>query len=33
MDYLFIELFRWMALAFVIGLVAGWISCGNEEEI
>lgn len=32
MDYLFIKLIWWIALAFVVGVVAGWVSCGNEEE-
>jgi hypothetical protein len=32
MDYLFIKLFWWIALAFALGLAAGWISCGSEDE-
>jgi uncharacterized membrane protein YeaQ/YmgE (transglycosylase-associated protein family) len=32
MDYLFMKLIWWIALAFVLGTVAGWISCGNAEE-
>ncbi len=32
MDYLFMKLIWWIALAFVLGAVAGWISCGDEKE-
>ena len=32
MDYLFLKLIWWIALAFALGLAAGWISCGREEE-
>ena len=32
MDYLFLRLIWWIALAFALGLVAGWFSCGREEE-
>lgn len=32
MDYLFLKLIWWIALAFVLGLVAGWMSCGHPEE-
>ena len=32
MDYLFLRLIWWIALAFVLGVVAGWISCGREHE-
>ena len=32
MDYLFIKLIWWIALAFVVGLVAGWVSCASEDE-
>lgn len=32
MDYLFMRLIWWILLAFVLGLGAGWISCGREEE-
>ena len=32
MDYLFLKLIWWIALAFVLGLVAGWVSCGGTEE-
>ena len=31
MDYLFLKLIWWVALAFVLGLVAGWISCSGEK--
>lgn len=31
MDYLFIKLFWYLVVAFVIGLVVGWVSCGREE--
>lgn len=34
MDYLFVKLIWWIALAFAIGLVSGWYSCrrAGEEE-
>lgn len=32
MDYLFIKLFWYLVVAFVIGLLVGWISCGREES-
>lgn len=32
MDYLFLKLIWWIALAFVLGLIAGWTSCANAEE-
>lgn len=32
MDYLFLKLIWWIALAFVSGLVAGWLSCGRAED-
>jgi len=32
MDYLFLRLIWWILLAFALGLAAGWISCGREEE-
>lgn len=32
MDYLFLKLIWWIALAFVFGLMAGWLSCGATEE-
>lgn len=32
MDYLFLKLIWWIALAFVLGLAAGWYSCGRDEE-
>jgi hypothetical protein len=31
MDYLFLKLIWWVALAFALGAVAGWISCGKEK--
>ena len=32
MDYLFLKLIWWIALAFVLGTVAGWTSCGTSNE-
>jgi hypothetical protein len=32
MDYLFLKLIWWIALAFVLGGIAGWMSCGTPEE-
>ena len=32
MDYLFMKLIWWIALAFVLGAIAGWLSCGMTEE-
>lgn len=32
MDYLFLKLIWWIALAFVLGAIAGWHSCGSEGE-
>lgn len=32
MDYLFLKLIWWIALAFVLGAVTGWMSCGGAEE-
>lgn len=32
MDYLFLRLIWWLALAFVFGLVTGWTSCGGTEK-
>lgn len=32
MDYLFLKLIWWIALAFVLGIISGWLSCGREEE-
>jgi hypothetical protein len=32
MDYLFLKLIWWIALAFVLGTIAGWMSCGKAEE-
>jgi hypothetical protein len=31
MDYLFLKLIWWVALAFALGLVTGWISCREER--
>jgi hypothetical protein len=31
MDYLFMKLIWWIALAFALGLVTGWISCGEKK--
>jgi hypothetical protein len=31
MDYLFLKLFWWVALAFALGLVTGWVSCGERK--
>lgn len=30
MDYLFVKLIWWIALAFAFGLVTGWITCREE---
>jgi hypothetical protein len=30
MDYLFVKLIWWIALAFALGLVTGWITCREE---
>jgi hypothetical protein len=32
MDYLVVKLFWYLAAAFAIGLVVGWISCGRVED-
>ena len=32
MDYLFVKLIWWIALAFALGLVAGWGSCGARRH-
>lgn len=32
MDYLFLKLIWWIALAFILGTIAGWMSCGEREE-
>lgn len=32
MDYLFVKLIWWIALAFVLGGVTGWFSCGRGEN-
>lgn len=31
MDYLFVMLMWWVLLAFVLGVAAGWASCGEGE--
>lgn len=31
MDYLFLKLIWWIALAFAIGAVAGWTACGRDD--
>jgi hypothetical protein len=31
MDYLAVKLVWWMAAAFAIGLVIGWVSCGRPS--
>jgi hypothetical protein len=32
MDYLAFQLMWWLLLAFAIGLVVGWLSCGRVER-
>jgi hypothetical protein len=32
MDYLFMKLILWIALAFVLGIFTGWISCSGEKK-
>jgi len=32
MDYLFVKLIWWIALAFALGLLTGWISCREEKQ-
>lgn len=32
MDYLLYQLSWWLAAAFAIGLVVGWVSCGRTES-
>ena len=32
MDYLIVSLFWYLAAAFAIGLVVGWMSCGGGED-
>ena len=32
MDYLFLKLIWWIVLAFVFGLIAGWMSCDPAED-
>jgi hypothetical protein len=31
MDYLFLKLIWWVALAFALGLITGWISCSERK--
>lgn len=32
MGYLFIQLFWYVAIAFAVGLVVGWATCGSVEN-
>lgn len=32
MDYLFLKLIWWVALAFVLGAITGWYACSDEGE-
>jgi len=32
MDYLVVQLFWYLAVAFAVGVVVGWISCGGVED-
>jgi hypothetical protein len=32
MDYLAFKLIWWLLLAFTIGLIVGWLSCGRVEN-
>jgi hypothetical protein len=32
MDYLAVQLTWWLLLAFAIGLVVGWLSCGPADS-
>jgi hypothetical protein len=32
MDYLLMKLFWYVLVAFAIGLIVGWVSCGEVEE-
>jgi hypothetical protein len=32
MDYLVFKLIWWLLLAFAIGLIVGWLSCGRAES-
>jgi hypothetical protein len=32
MDYLLTKLVWWLLLAFALGLVVGWLSCGRTVE-
>jgi hypothetical protein len=31
MDYLFLKLIWWVALAFALGAITGWVSCGERK--
>ena len=32
MGYLFLKLFWYVAIAFVVGLVVGWVTCSRAED-
>ncbi len=32
MDYLFVKLFGYLAAAFAIGLLVGWVSCSRSNN-
>ena len=32
MDYLFMKMIWWIAAAFALGLVTGWISCREKKN-
>jgi hypothetical protein len=32
MDYLAFRLMWWLLLAFAIGMIVGWLSCGRVED-
>ena len=32
MDYLFFKLIWYVAVAFAIGILVGWISCGRTQD-
>jgi hypothetical protein len=32
MDYLFVKLFWYLAAAFAIGLLVGWVSCSRSNN-
>ena len=32
MDYLFLKLIWYVAMAFILGLFVGWVSCGTDED-